>query len=122
MTTRPGDIMSKRTRRDSEWMTIGLYAPLVISARLQMLAMEAVNPTAKGRRETVAMFAEKPVAWVEGAFAVQEEFLRKGAEIWPAAMSAMLFGTANPFLALCATGAGPMSRKVRANARRLGGW
>jgi hypothetical protein len=111
--------LPKGVANSSEWMTIGLYAPVVIAARLQMLAMEAVKPTAKGRRETVAMFAEKPIAIFEGALAVQAELLAKGAEIWPAAVSAMMFGTANPFLALAATGAGPMSRKVRANARRL---
>ena len=111
--------MPKRPARNSEWMTIGLYAPVVISARLQMLAMEAVKPTAKGRRETIAMIAEKPAAMMEGMLAVQEEVFKKSAEIWPAAVSAMLFGTANPFLALCATGAAPMSRAVRANARRL---
>jgi hypothetical protein len=48
----------------AELMTIGLFAPIVVGARLQMLALEAVKPTARGRREAMGMVTEKPLAWL----------------------------------------------------------
>ena len=109
----------KRSHR-SDLLTIGLFAPVVIGSRLQMLALDAMKPTAAGRKEAIDMVAEKPLALMLGGLAVQAELARRSLQFWRAAMTATALPVAaNPAAALAAIAMRPIGDKVQANARRL---
>ncbi|MBW3534924.1 MAG: hypothetical protein KY453_06870, partial [Gemmatimonadetes bacterium] len=74
--------MPKRTDPLSDLMTIGFFAPLVVAARLGILAKEAGRPTRRGRREVVRMTAEKPLALAEGAVAAQQAISARSLKFW----------------------------------------
>ncbi|MGQ7794320.1 hypothetical protein ACUN0C_18085 [Faunimonas sp. B44] len=111
--------MTRRTKAGSNLATIGLYAPAVVAARLQMLALEVSKPSAAGRREAVDMVAEKPLAFVLAGLAVQAELTRQTMRFWQSA-----FGLSRrrhwDHEAVAAAALRPLARQVRANARRLG--
>jgi hypothetical protein len=102
----------------SDLATIGVFAPLVVASRLQLLAMELVRPSARGRREGLRMTVEKPWAVMEAAASVGQSLidanLRLGRDLSLAWGAAWL----SPWQAMLA-GAVPVRRRVRANARRL---
>jgi hypothetical protein len=113
--------MPKRPDHSSDLLTIGMFAPLVIATRLQMLAAEAVRPTASGRRETRRMVAEKPTAALDGALAAHRSMLDSGLSFWTAiaaAWQSLLFAAPANAMALATV---PVRRRVRGNARRLTG-
>ena len=113
--------MAKRSNHMADLMTIGLFAPAVMASRLQMLAMESVRPTAKGRRETARMIAEKPIAAMEGALAAQKSMFDSGLKLWSnQALAANAFLLSAPALSMAAASA-PVRRRVRRNSRRLTG-
>lgn len=111
--------MPKRADLSSDLLAIGMFAPMVVATRLQMLAAEAVRPTAKGRRETARMVAEKPAAMMQGALAAQKSMFDSGMKLWSdMALAANAFALTAPALSMSAATA-PVRRRVRANARRL---
>lgn len=111
--------MPKRPDTMTELATIGMFAPIVIAARLQMLALETMRPTAKGRRETMRMTAEKPVAVMEGAFAMQRSMFDSSMRFWRDMGAAVTTLAVTAPTASVATAIHPARRRVRANARRL---
>lgn len=111
--------MARRGNLHQDMMSIGLLAPLVIGRRLQMMAMETVAPSAKGRREALSMVTEKPWAWMEAGFAVQQEMVRSAFDFMKKGVSTEMSVAALPAYALATAAAAPIGRKVRANARRL---
>lgn len=114
--------MAKRSGHMADLMTIGLFAPAVMASRLQMLATETVRPTAKGRRETARMIAEKPAAMMEGALAAQKKLFDSGLKLWSEqALAANVFLLSAPALSMAAAAA-PVRRRVRRNSRRLTGF
>ena len=111
--------MTKRADPTADLLAIGMFAPAVVAARLQMLALEAARPTAKGRRETARMVAEKPAAMVESALAVQKSFFDSGLKFWSdVALAANAVALTAPALGVAAAAA-PVRRRVKSNARRL---
>ncbi|MBA3520683.1 MAG: hypothetical protein H0T75_24280 [Rhizobiales bacterium] len=113
--------MPKRPDFSSDLVTIGLFAPLVIAARLQTLGLEALRPTASGRREALRMTSEKPLAVIEGMVAAQTSAFDSSVKLWSdLALSANTFLLTAPALSLAAA-SGPARRRVRQNARRLTG-
>ena len=111
--------MPRRDRLASDLMSIGVLAPFVMGARMQLMAMEVMRPTAAGRREIRTMVSEKPFALVEATVAAQRSLFDASIRLWSgAAGSAALFFVAAPAAAFAASAA-PFRRKVRANARRL---
>ncbi len=111
--------MPKRSDLSSDLMTMGLFAPMVIAARLQMLALESLRPTVGGRRETVRMTTEKSAAAMEGALAAQKQLVESGWKLWgDMARRGTAFAMSAPALSLAAA-ARPARSRVRANARRL---
>jgi hypothetical protein len=108
--------MRKRPDLASELAGIGLFAPFVVATRLQMLSAELLRPTPRGRRETVRMTAEKPIAMMEGALAVQA----KAFQAWLKLCSDAAHAGSALALAAPAVAAAPVRKRVRANARRLG--
>ena len=113
--------MPKRSDWSSDLLAIGFFAPLVMAARLQRLALEGARPSARGRRETLRMSGEKPLAAMEAGFAVQRQLFDGAMKFWADVFVASnaLFMSA-PVLAATATA--PVRRRVRANARRLTGY
>jgi hypothetical protein len=113
--------MPKRSDPASDLLAIGFYAPIVIAARLQKLAAEAIRPTPAGRRETARMVNEKPMAAMEAAVAAQKAMLAATLKLWTDVarlMSAFAIGAP----ALCFRPAlAPVRRRVRHNASRLTG-
>lgn len=113
--------MARRGSTFSELMTVGMFAPAVATARLQMLALEAVRPTAGGRREAVRMTAEKPIAAMQGALAAQKALFDAGLKFWSdQALAANALLLSVPAMSVAA--AAPVRRRVRRNARRLIGF
>ena len=111
--------MPKRPDPSADLLAIGMFAPMVMAARLQMLAMESIRPTPKGRRETARMVAEKPVAMMEGAMAAQKSMFDSGMKLWSdMALAANAFALTAPALSMSAVTV-PVRRRVRSNARRL---
>ena len=113
--------MPKRPDYSADLLTIGIFAPIVIATRLQMLALESVRPTAKGRRETRRMVSEKPAALMEGTLAMQKHMFASGLKFWSdfsAATSALMLTAPAASMALATR---PVRRRVRGNARRLTG-
>jgi hypothetical protein len=111
--------MPRRSDWSSDLLTIGFFAPLVMASRLQRLALEGSRPSARGRREAARMTVEKPLAALEGAFAVQRQLFQSGLKFWSdMALAANAFLLAGPLMPAAATA--PVRRRVRANARRLG--
>jgi hypothetical protein len=111
--------MRKRSDWSSDLATIGFFAPLVVVSRLQRLALEGALPSAKGRREAFRMSAEKPIAAMEGALAVQKQLFEGGLKFW----SNVAFST-NALLMtapVMSAATAPVRRRVRVNARRLTG-
>ncbi|MGE0212605.1 MAG: hypothetical protein AB7S41_12990 [Parvibaculaceae bacterium] len=86
---------------------IGLFAPLVVAWRLQLLAAEAFRPTLAGQREILRMSVEKPLAFVSAALA----FNAGMAKFWSRGLHAPSAGLAAALV--------PIRRRVRANSRRL---
>ena len=113
--------LGREARAASDMMTIGLFAPVVMAHRLSMLAEDAWRPTAAGRRESARMVAEKPVAAIEAAAALQREVARTGFEMGRAMLTASLapLAVASAMTGVLGAGARPVSRRVRANAVRL---
>jgi len=98
---------------------MGLLAPVVIAARMQILAGEALNPTRKGRREMRRMLAEKPVAAAEASIAAQQALFRSGLKLWTDfAAAGMAFCAVAP-AASARAAARSIDRRVKGNARRL---
>jgi hypothetical protein len=111
--------LPKRADPSSDLLAIGMFAPFVITARLQMLAAEAMRPTARGRHEAMRMVAEKPAAMVHGVVAAQKSLYDSGARFWSnVALSAHAFALTAPALSMSAA-ARPVRRCVRSNAMRL---
>ena len=114
--------MPRRSDHFSDLMTIGVCAPAVMAARMQMLATECVLPTAKGRREAMRMTSEKPIAFMEEALAAQKHMFDSGMKFWSDfALAANAFYLSAPAISVAASTA-PISRRVRRNARRLTGY
>lgn len=113
--------MPKRPDAMTELATIGMFGPIVIAARLQMLALETMRPTAKGRRETMRMTAEKPIAAMEGALAMQRSMLDSSLRFWRDTGAAFTALAVPAPAASVAAAVQPARRRVRANARRLRG-
>ena len=108
-----------RRRSPFELASIGLLAPVVIAARMQIIAGEAVNPTRKGRREMRRMFAEKPIAAAEASMAAQQALFRSGMKLWTDfAAAGMAFAAAAPSVSTRAA-ARSIDRHVKGNVRRL---
>jgi hypothetical protein len=113
--------MPKRSHPASDLLAIGIYAPLVIAARLQKLAAEGIRPTPAGRRETARMVNEKSMAAMEAAFAAQKAMLTATLRLW-ADVARLLSAFALGAPTLCLRPAlAPVRRRVRQNARRLTG-
>lgn len=111
--------MPKRSDPLSDLMTIGLFAPAVMAARMQMLAFEGARPTAKGRREALRMTSEKPIALVEGALAAHKNAFDSSLRFWSdVALAANAFLLSAPAASVAAAVV-PVRRRVRSNARRL---
>ena len=111
--------MSKRASYPSDLLSIALFSPLVIGARMQMLAMQALRPTPAGRREVRRMSAEKQVAMVDSLAAMQRSFMDSGVKFWSDVLKdSAAFSAAAPMAALAAATV-PVRRRVRANSRRL---
>jgi hypothetical protein len=111
--------MSKRSRPASDFFTLGFAAPLVVTLRLQQLAMEAFRPTPAGRREAQRMVSEKPVAFARGAAAGQQALFTAGLKFWSDMAAAFGALTMAAFLGSYSAAARPALARVRANARRL---
>jgi hypothetical protein len=106
----------------SDLLTIGLFAPLVMAARLQALALDGMRPTRRARREVARMSSEKPVVAAAALIAAQRQMMEHSLRFWnDVASSATSFLMAAPLAALGASVA-PVRRKVRSNARRLTGF
>lgn len=113
--------MPKRTDFPSDLLTIGMFAPLVMAARTQMLFLELARPSRKGRLEAHRMTAEKPLALFEAAVAVQRSMFESSANLWrDMVLAANAFALAAPAAPLMALA--PVRRRVRANALRLTGF
>jgi hypothetical protein len=96
-----------------------MLAPLVMGARMQIIAAEAVRPTSKGQRELTRMVAEKSEAALEASVAAQVALLRSGMRFWSrVAQASAAFMLAAPVLSTRAAAA-PYRTRVRGNARRL---
>jgi hypothetical protein len=103
----------------SDLMAICLYAPLVVSARAQMLLSEMFVPTRKGQREIVRMTTEKHIAAAEVAMALQTSLWHSGLKLWSElARGSTKSLSSAPALAMAAA-AVPVRRRVRRNAQRL---
>jgi hypothetical protein len=102
-----------------ELASIALLAPVVMTARMQLLAMEAVRPTKRGRRESRRMLVEKPAAAVEASIAAQQALLHSGVKLWADfARAGTAFFAAAP-AASARAAARSIDRRVKANVRRL---
>ena len=115
------DRFFRQANYQSYVLSIALFSPLVIGARMQMLAMQALRPTPAGRREIRRMSDEKQAATIDSFAAMQRSFMASDVKFW----SDMLKGSA-AFSAAAPTGAlaaatVPVRRRVRANSRRLTG-
>ena len=113
--------MPRRADHLSDLMTIGLLSPVVIGARLQMLAMEASRPTVRGRREAARMTAEKPLALMEGAVAAHKAVFDRSLKFWSdtaRAANALLLSAPAMSVRVASV---PVRQRVRGNARRLTG-
>ena len=113
--------MPKRSDWSSDLLAIGLFAPLVMAARLQRMAAEGTRPSPRGRRERLRMTTEKPLAAMEAGLAVQKQLLDGSLKFWSdmvVASSALAMSA--PMVTATATA--PVRRRVRANARRLTGY
>jgi hypothetical protein len=110
--------MTKRS--PTEFASLGLFAPMVMAARMQILAAEALKPTRKGQSEIRRMVAEKPAAAVEASLAAQRAFFQSGMKFWTdLAAAGMAFAAAAP-VASSRAAARSIDRRVKRNARRLG--
>ncbi len=113
--------MPKRPDPVSDLFAIGYYAPIVMAARLQKLALETIRPTAAGRREAARMTSEKSAAAAESMFAAQSAMAAGAVRLWSdiaRLTAAFLLGA--PVMGLTPALA-PVRRRVRNNARRLTG-
>ncbi|MYZ47479.1 hypothetical protein [Propylenella binzhouense] len=110
--------MAGRKQSADHIRAIGVLAPVVISARLQMLGLELMKPTAAGRRETIDMIAEKPLALMLAGMAIQAEMVRQAIGFWQNLLVPQAW-SARDCEALAAAALAPVARQVRANARRL---
>jgi hypothetical protein len=101
----------------------GLWlSPLVVSARLPILWLEALNPDPRRRDETNRMVVEKIAAVQEGIVASQLALGAAMAEASAALMFGMTpKGTPKALVdSMIHAGLAPAARRVRANHRRLG--
>ena len=106
-------------RKATEFASIGLFTPVVIAARMQLLAMEAVRPTRRGQREVRKMLAEKPIAAAEASIAAQQALLQSGMKLWSDfAAAGVAFWAAAPAVSAGAA-ARSIDRRVKGNVRRL---
>ena len=113
--------MAKNSDWSSDLLAIGFFAPLVMAARLQRLALEGTRPSAKRRRELSRMSREKPLAAMEAGFAVQRQLFDGALKFWSdVAVASNALMMSAPVVAATATA--PVRRRVRANARRLTGY
>ena len=113
--------MPKRFDWSSDLLSIGFFAPLVMTARLQRLVLEGTRPSANGRREALRMSGEKPLASMEVGFAVQRQLFEAAVKFWSemlVASNALVMSA--PVVTAASTA--PVRRRVRANARRLTGY
>jgi hypothetical protein len=86
---------------------------------MQILAGEALQPSAKGQREMRRMLAEKPMAAAEASIAAQQALFRSGLRLCSDfAAAGMAFYAAAP-AASARAAARSIDRRVRGNARRL---
>jgi hypothetical protein len=113
--------MPKRSDWSSDLLAIGFFAPLVMAARLQRMALEGTRPSARGRRELSRMSGEKPLAAMEAGFALQKQLLGVTLKFWSdMVVASNALAMSAPLVAATATA--PVRRRVRANARRLTGY
>jgi hypothetical protein len=112
-----------RTAGAGAGRTSAMWAvPTVLGYRLPMLWMMTFCPTPQRRREARRMVSEKGEAALEGALAMQASVLMHAQSFWLKAMSGRLTKTwlARAGKRILGAGAAPASRRLKANARRLG--
>ena len=116
--------MTMRTRKTArDGMSIAaelMLAPMVMSMRLPMMAMEKRTSTDPGV-ETLRAINEKSSALAEGALAAQLSLMQSAAQFWPELLSGRTPSTLNGVAAELAMHAAlkPAGRTVKANYRRL---
>ena len=109
-----------------QWMEIFTFAPLVISARVSSAAAAGTRPSARHQAEISRMTAEKGEALAESATAVWLSAMQMQQNAWQRAWRAgrPLPSPSDYALATSAVRSlgqawRPISRRVKANARRL---
>jgi hypothetical protein len=100
-----------------------VLAPMVIWARLPIIWYEALNPDPSRRSETNRMVVEKIAAAQEGIVAAQLAVAQATVDAGFALMagSSPARETRKAAEKIMTAGLAPAARRVRANARRLGG-
>lgn len=103
---------------------IGWHAPLVIGQRMQRIAAAGVQPSAADQREWIRMVTEKNVAAFESATELWSALLSGQQRAWLRALqSGRLHAPSFAMDAATARGLSrslrPVSRRVKANSRRL---
>ena len=116
---RPGTDTSARL------LELGMLAPAVAGSRLARMAWEGASPSARGRRDMVAMVLEKQIAFAQAWSAMCTEAwhlqVRFGLAWFSAAPTAAQSAAMldNGLQRIVAKGLAPVHRRVVANARRL---
>lgn len=114
----------RRTRASSssngQLVAMSLAMPFVMATRMSGMWVNALKPSASGDRENTRMVAEKVAASFESVAAAQAEVMRQSFEQGMRLMTGMQRTPGLDLDKVLNVSLKPYSKRVAANARRLG--
>lgn len=119
MTARKRDVMFFSVDLLTEFASLWFQAPMVMSSRMQDLAVSGMSGSSAGPAEVGQMITEKLSAVVESAMAVNLAMVNEGMLAATALATGTCAGLSGASDRVAVAALKPYGKRIRANVRRL---